>query len=166
MVEVEREAERAGPASEAELVQLWRYAAVRVGPMRDSLGRSIEVVYPGRRSGLAGPDLSDAIVSVDGGPTRRMDVEVHLDEASWRRHGHADDARYQGAILHVVWTAATRGSPDLPPHILAPEALAGAWPPGREPANPAEFPCWAAEPRRAGAAERVRESVRAEGVRR
>ena len=132
--------------------------------MRDSLGRSIDVVYPGRRTGLAGPDLQDAIVSIDGGPVRRVDVEVHLHEASWEQHGHDRDGRYQGELLHLVWTAA-RGGSGRPPYILAPQALAGGraqnqgrpdrdgWPCRNEPARPAD-------------AAEAREAIRAEGARR
>ena len=163
----ERPADARQPASEAELVQLWLDAAVRTGPMRDSLGRMIEVVYPGRRTGLAGPDLCDAIVSIDGGLARRVAVEVHLHEGSWRQHGHDADARYAGALLHVVWTAASGRSSDLPPHILAPQALAGWWPLRRRLKADADgFPCWADGPRRAAAAARVRAEVCAQGARR
>ena len=153
------------PGSEAELVELWLQAAPRSSPMRDSLGRSIEVVYPGRRTGLAGPDLCDVIVSVDGGPVRRIDVEVHLHEAEWRRHGHDGDARYAGEILHLVWTAAPPGAFRGPPYVLAPEALAGGQSPERRRSDPAGWPCWM-EGSGPAAAARLRAAVRAEGARR
>lgn len=153
------------PASEAALVQLWLDAASRAGPMRDSLGRSIEVVYPGRRTGLAGPDLQDAIVSIDGGPARRMDVEVHLHEASWGQHGHDADARYAGELLHLVWTAAARGDPARPPCIVAPQALVPGPVKGPRRSKAAGWPCWIdGAPATAGAD--MRDAVRAEGVRR
>lgn len=152
------------PASEATLVQLWLDAASRVGPMRDSLGRSIEVVYPGRRTGLAGPDLQDAIVSIDGGPARRVDVEVHLHEASWEQHGHDGDRRYQGDLLHLVWTPA-RGGAGRPPYILAGQALADGAARGRRRRDTDGWPCWT-EGARPGDAAAVRVAIRAEGVRR
>ena len=152
------------PASEAALVQLWLDAASRVGPVRDSLGRSIEVVYPGRRTGLPGPDLQDAIVSIDGGPVRRVDVEVHLHEASWEQHGHDGDRRYQGELLHLVWTAAGGGA-GRPPYILAGQALAdGPARGGRRPVRDG-WPCWN-EGAWPAASDDVRDAIRAEGVRR
>lgn len=152
------------PASEAALVQLWLDGASRVGPMRDSLGRLIEVVYPGRRTGLAGPDLQDAIVSIDGGPARRVDVEVHLHEASWEQHGHHADRRYQGELLHLVWTPAQAGA-GRPPYILAGQALAdGPAPGGRRPDTDG-WSCWN-ERARPAARDEVRSAIRAEGVRR
>ncbi len=153
------------PGSEAELVDLWLQAAPRSSPMRDSLGRSIEVVYPGRRTGLAGPDLCDAIVSVDGGPARRVDVEVHLHEAGWRLHGHDGDERYAGEMLHLVWTAAAPGALSGPPYILAPQALAGGLSPEQRRSDPVGRPC-----RMAGAGPvsgaALGAAVRAEGARR
>ncbi|MDE2867623.1 MAG: DUF2851 family protein [Chloroflexota bacterium] len=143
-------------------MQLWLDVASRVGPMRDSLGRWIEVVYPGRRTGLAGPDLQDAIVSIDGGPARRVDVEVHLHESSWEQHGHDGDARYAGDLLHLVWTAARRGS-KRPPYILAPRALAGGQARGGRRTNTAGWPCWHIGGEPADRAE-VRGVIRAEGA--
>lgn len=145
-------------------MQLWLDAASRVGPMRDSLGRSIEVVYPGRRTGLAGPDLQDAIVSIDGGPARRVDVEVHLHEGSWEEHGHHADRRYQGELLHLVWTPA-RGGRGRPPSILAGQALGDG--PARRPRRPRAdgWPCWKEGAGPADAAG-IRSALRAEGVRR
>ncbi len=144
-------------------MQLWLDAASRVGPMRDSLGRSIEVVYPGRRTGLAGPDLQDAIISLDGGPVRRVDVEVHLHEASWEQHGHDTDARYAGELLHLVWTAA-RGGSGRPPYILAPRALAGGRARGGRRTKTAGWPCWDDEGGPAETAE-LRGAIRAAGAR-
>ena len=152
------------PASEAALVQLWLDAASRVGPMRDSLGRSIEVVYPGRRTGLAGPDLQDAIVSIDGGPVRRVDVEVHLHEASWEQHGHDGDPRYAGELLHLVWTPA-RGGGGRPPRIVAGQALADRPAQDGRRAGSEGWPC-RTEAARLGDAAEVRATIRAEGVRR
>lgn len=133
--------------------------------MRDSLGRSIEVVYPGRRTGLAGPDLCDAIVSVDGGPARRIDVEVHLHEAGWRQHGHDGDERYSGEILHLVWTAAAPGAWSGPPYILAPQWLDGSRPPVRRRLDPVGWPCWT-EGQLPAAGAPLRAAVRAEGAQR
>ncbi len=152
------------PASEAALVQLWLDAASRAGPMRDSLGRSIDVVYPGRRTGLAGPDLQDAIVSIDGGPARRVDVEVHLHEASWEQHGHHVDRRYVGELLHLVWTAA-RGGAGRPPYILAGQALAERPVQERRRPDTDGWPCWKNGARPLAGAE-VRMAIRVEGVRR
>ena len=153
------------PGSEAELVQLWLEVASRAGPMRDSLGRSIEVVYPGRRTGLAGPDLQDAIVSIEGGPARRIDVEVHLHEASWGQHGHDGDARYAGDLLHLVWTAAARSDSTWPPCIVATKALANRRERRGQRSDTAGWPCWIAGSRPA-AREEVRATVEAEGLRR
>lgn len=114
------------PASEAELVAAWLRQATRRGPWRDSAGRSIAVIYPGRWTGLPGPDLRDAIVSIDGGPARRLDLEVHLDAADWRRHGHHRDPAYAGVGLHLVWEADARADEPGPPQLALAQALSAA----------------------------------------
>ncbi len=98
---------------------MWQAYASRVGPMHDSLGRKVEVVYPGRLVGLPGPDLLDAIVSLDDGPTRRIAIEVHLDEAAWFAHGHDRDAEFDSVQLHLVWNRASRLERAIPPSLDA-----------------------------------------------
>ncbi len=114
------------PASEAELVAAWLRQATRRGPWRDSAGRGVEVIYPGRWTGLPGPDLRDAVVSIDGGPARRLDLEVHLDAADWRRHGHHRDPAYAGVGLHLVWDVGARAPEAGPPQLALAPALAAA----------------------------------------
>ena len=96
----------------------WLQQAARLGPWRDSAGRRVAVIYPGRWTGLPGPDLRDAIVSVDDGPALRLDLEAHLDGADWWRHGHHDDPAYAAVGLHLVWEV------DAAPRGPAPPAIA------------------------------------------
>ena len=118
--------DRQRPASEAELVAAWLRQAVRRGPWRDSTGRAVAVIYPGRWTGLPGPDLRDAIVSIDDGPARRLDLEVHLAAADWRRHGHDRDPAYAGVGLHLVWEIGAHPPAAGPPAIALAPALSRA----------------------------------------
>ncbi|MFH1141972.1 MAG: DUF2851 family protein, partial [Chloroflexota bacterium] len=65
-------------------------------------GRRLRVLYPGRPNGGPGPDFKDALVQREGSPPVRGDIEVHLQAAGWRQHGHHQDARYNNVVLHVV----------------------------------------------------------------
>ncbi len=113
------------PESEAALVELWLAHATRRGPWRDSRGRRLEIVYPGRRVGLPGPDLIDAIVSFDHGPTLRCNIEIHLDEGGWLRHGHHRDPAYADVALHVVWRPLKEIDRRLPPRVTVAERFDG-----------------------------------------
>lgn len=64
-------------------------------------GRPLEVVWPGTPNEDAGPDFSNAIVSV-GGRRWAGNVEIHLRASDWFRHGHDVDPAYRNVVLHVV----------------------------------------------------------------
>lgn len=92
-------------AGEAVLWQVW--AAGGRGPLGRRIfatedGSQVEVVYPGRRTGGAGPDFRDALLCWAGGQMRQGDVEVHIHAADWQAHGHAGDDAFARLILHVV----------------------------------------------------------------
>ena len=114
---------RRRPAAEAELVAAWLRQAARRGPWRDSAGRRVAVIYPGRWTGLPGPDLRDAIVSIDDGPALRLDLEVHLEAADWWRHGHHRDPAYANVGLHLVWEIGAHPPGPAPPAIALRQGL-------------------------------------------
>lgn len=67
-------------------------------------GLSIEVISPGIWNSEAGPDFLKAHVRI-GSQDVKGDVELHLSEDGWTRHGHHLDPRYQGVVLHLsLWT--------------------------------------------------------------
>ena len=59
-------------------------------------------MYQGRRGGGAGPDFRDAVLTRADGSRVYGDVELHLRAAGWHAHGHDNDPRYDGVVLHVV----------------------------------------------------------------
>jgi hypothetical protein len=84
--------------------------------LRTASGAPLEVLEPGWLNRGGGPDFTEARLLIDG-QEHWGDVEVHLDEADWRGHGHADDPAYSRVILHVVLRRA-------PPSAASPVALA------------------------------------------
>ncbi len=90
------------PVSEAQLVAAWEERRYPPDGLVDSLGRGLQVVFPGRRSGGPGPDFKGALIALRDGTLLRGDVEVHRRTVDWVRHGHAADPRYARVILHVV----------------------------------------------------------------
>lgn len=87
--------------AEAELIAAWAGQQVE-RPLLDSAGRRLEVIYPGRRSGLPGPDFRDALLATESGTLLRGDIEAHRRVAEWRAHRHDRDPAYAGVILHLV----------------------------------------------------------------
>ena len=87
---------------ESLLVKLWRERASREKYLRAGDGRRFKVLYPGRISTTAGPDFRDALLEQEGVGLVRGDVEVHVSQRDWEAHGHGNDPRYNGVVLHVV----------------------------------------------------------------
>ena len=64
-------------------------------------GREIEVVQFGVWNREAGPDFSEAAISIDGGKPERGCIELDLDVRDWERHGHVSNPAYETVVLHV-----------------------------------------------------------------
>lgn len=81
--------------------QIWYDRARSAGEMATVEGHRLEVISPGWWNFCAGPDFQGAQLCFNG-KTFTGDVEVHLDQAAWRQHGHDGDSRYNGVLLHVL----------------------------------------------------------------
>jgi hypothetical protein len=107
------------PYSERHLQCVWYDATWRPTSLRAGDGQRITVETPGRWNLEAGPDFLDAVVTA--GPHQRRiqgDVEIHVRPEDWQRHGHHNDPRYAGVILH-----ATHFPGSLAEHLLPPGCL-------------------------------------------
>ncbi len=87
--------------TESLLTRVWQSGMLRNRQLLTTAGECLRVVYPGRGSGLSGPDFHHAIIETRGGEVRG-DVELHIRSSGWQAHGHHRDPRYNGVILHVV----------------------------------------------------------------
>ncbi len=66
-------------------------------------GSEVEVISPGIWNFCAGPDFLNAHLKI-GKIEYRGDVEIHLTEESWWKHGHHLDKRYSDVVLHLfLW---------------------------------------------------------------
>ncbi len=100
------ESPRRGLKSLPELEIQARWFSGEFGKKFASLaGDAIEVVQYGVWNREAGPDFSEAAVSVNGAPPVRGCIELDPDVRDWERHGHAANAAYNGVLLHVFWSA-------------------------------------------------------------
>ena len=95
---------------EAILHAAWRHAGLERAEVRGRDGHTYKIVYGGRPGGSLGPDFTDAVVERDDGVVFRGDIEIHVRESDWRAHGHHNDPRYNGVVLHVV-AAESKGRP-------------------------------------------------------
>lgn len=87
------------------LVQvIWSDQLLRKGELATSSGKTLEVIEPGRWNTSRGPDFLDARIRL-AGEVLQGDIEIHIDSADWRRHGHHQDFEYNGVVLHVALRA-------------------------------------------------------------
>lgn len=95
------------PIPEVILHKAWRNAGLEHAEVRGRDGHTYRIVYGGKPAGSVGPDFTDAVIERDDGTVFRGDIEIHVRESDWRAHGHHNDARYNGVVLHVVAAEST-----------------------------------------------------------
>src|SRR4051812_15782069 len=64
-------------------------------------GEAVRIVQFGVWNREAGPDFSDAAISINGGNAQRGPIEFDPDARDWERHGHASNPAYENVLLHV-----------------------------------------------------------------
>ncbi len=88
---------------ESELTLLWSQLAGE--RMTSEEGERIRVLHPGLCAGGGGPDFKGAVLVFGDAQVVRGDVEIHVREEDWHRHGHDTDPAYCALVLHVVGSA-------------------------------------------------------------
>lgn len=86
--------------SELELQARW-FAGDFGRRFRSVSGEDVEIVQFGTWNRAAGPDFSDAVVRLNAGEPIRGTIEFDLADRSWETHGHATNASFDDAVLHV-----------------------------------------------------------------
>lgn len=90
------------PYGEDLLQFIWESQLFERRGLHTTDGRAVEVLRPGKVQGNSGPDLSGALVRIDG-QLWAGNVEVHLRSSEWNAHGHQLDHAYDNVVLHVVY---------------------------------------------------------------
>ncbi len=91
------------PPPEKLLQAVWRHQRVRREGLKTADGRTLKVLHPGFLSVEGGPDFRGAVLQVGEGGAVSGDVEIDLQSAGWRAHGHDRNPHFKKVILHVVW---------------------------------------------------------------
>ncbi len=120
-----------------ELAMQARWFAGEFGTQFESTaGDSIRIVQFGVWNREAGPDFSEAAISINGGAPARGCIELDPDARDWERHGHALNPDYESVVLHLFLergaaTSFTRtaGHRNVPQVLLDASKLERAGPP-------------------------------------
>ncbi|MDR3365705.1 MAG: DUF2851 family protein [Prevotellaceae bacterium] len=87
---------------EEQLLQLiWKFGLFDKANARTAAGELIKVQSPGVQNSDAGPDFSNARLTI-GSTQWAGNVEVHIRASDWKRHSHQTDKAYDSVVLHVV----------------------------------------------------------------
>lgn len=95
--------------SEHHIQRLWHEQRLLKG-LKTRDGRDIEVLSPGIWNKQAGPDFLKAHLRI-GEHYYRGDIEIHLEEGGWIRHGHHEDPLYNEVLLHLCYKSPARHRP-------------------------------------------------------
>jgi len=95
-------------------------------------GERVRVVQFGVWNREAGPDFSEAAISLNGAEPVRGAIEFDPDVRDWERHGHATNPDYESVVLHVFartgggeFFTRTAGHRNVPQVLLNPAILLG-----------------------------------------
>ena len=110
-----REHESSPP--EILLQAVWRHQRLRREQLTTLDGNRVRILHPGFLNREGGPDFRGAVVQFGEEPPCAGDIEVDLEAAGWRAHGHDKNPNFKNVILHVIWKAtpgAASGKGTLP----------------------------------------------------
>jgi hypothetical protein len=110
-----REDESSPP--ETLLQAVWQHQRLHRERLATLDGRAVRILHPGFLSREGGPDFRGAVVQFADEPPVTGDIEVDIEAAGWRAHGHDRNANFKNVILHVIWKANAANSRISPPAV-------------------------------------------------
>jgi hypothetical protein len=85
------------------LQAIWQRQRIRRGELKTVGGKKLKVLHPGFASAEGGPDFRGAVLQFENEKPISGDVEIDLQTAGWRAHGHDQNPNFKNVVLHVVW---------------------------------------------------------------
>jgi hypothetical protein len=110
------------------LQAVWQYQRLRRDRLFSLDGRSLRILHPGFLSREGGPDFRRALIQIGDDSPKTGDVEVDIQPAGWRAHGHDRNPAFAQVILRVIWDGASAipSAPSAGPTMLALQGILDA----------------------------------------
>nr|WP_245212738.1 DUF2851 family protein [Rhodohalobacter sp. SW132] len=81
---------------------IWQNLEFSTQNLRTQCGKSVTIIYQGKRNSGEGPDFSGASIVMDS-LEYHGDVELHIRPGGWVEHKHENSVLYNRVVLHVVF---------------------------------------------------------------
>lgn len=81
---------------------IWRFQYFEKNGLETDENMPLSIIRPGHRNTDAGPDFSEARVSI-AGVLWVGSIEIHVKASDWHLHEHQQNGAYDSVVLHVVW---------------------------------------------------------------
>ncbi|MEX2589071.1 MAG: DUF2851 family protein, partial [Chitinophagales bacterium] len=94
---------------------IWQFQNFKQNELESFDGKQIQVLNSGQHNGDAGPDFLNARIKIDD-TLWAGNVEIHVHQSDWQKHGHQKDPKYKNIILHVCYFMDTE-IPELNAHV-------------------------------------------------
>jgi len=105
------ESVRQGTPPERWLHEIWVHQRLLRDQLTTTDARPVRILHPGFWNREAGPDFLRAVVQIGDAHPTSGDIEIDLQAAGWKSHGHAQNPAYANVILHVVWNPPDSATP-------------------------------------------------------
>jgi len=94
------------------LQAVWQHQRLKRNELKTADGKAMRVLHPGFASAEGGPDFRGAVLQFENEPPVSGDVEIDLQTAGWRAHGHDINPNFKNVILHAVWDGTPNSGSD------------------------------------------------------
>ena len=94
-----------GAPPELLLQAIWQQQRLLRDQLTTMDGRAVQVLHPGFWNREAGPDFHGALIRIGDESPVSGDIEIDVEFAGWRAHGHDRNPNFARVVLHVVWDA-------------------------------------------------------------
>jgi hypothetical protein len=109
---------------------IWQHQRLDADRMKLTDGQAVKILHPGFCSLEGGPDFRQAVIRIGDDEAIRGDIEIDVECAGWKAHGHDRNPAFRNTILRVIWNVSGKRSDlvlPLQPALDSPWSQLAEW---------------------------------------